>query len=213
MARLVCLANSHRHDGRCVAGIDIETGEWVRPVPPGGGGVPFQRTCINGQTVAVLDVVEIPLRSSNPGTKYQCENREMRDRPWKLIDKMQPKDIIQYCDRTAPILHTDSDRVSPETLEALSPDEWKSLQLVRARKLSFAPDYFKPQRWRAHFEDSAGNSYSLKVTDPIASDALRQKEEFDKRSILTVSLVEPWAPSDGSLPEMCYKLVAAVIEL
>ena len=212
MARLVCLANSHRHDGRCVAGIDIETGEWVRPVPPGGGGIPYPRTCIQGQTVALLAVVEIAMLDSNPGTKYQCENREMSDRPWKLIERMQPKDIIQYCDGTAPILHSDSDRVAPETMEALPCDGWTSLQLVQARNLSFAQDYFKPQRWRAHFEDSAGNEYSLMVTDPLASSRLRQKEEFNERSIVTVSLVEPWAPQDGSIPEMCYKVVAAVIE-
>ena len=212
MARLVCLANSIRHDGRCVAGIDLDTGEWVRPVPPGGGGIPYQRTCINGQTVELLDVVEIGITNTNPGTKYQCENREMRDRPWKLLDKMEPQDILQYCDDTTPILHTDADRVSPEVLEALDPDEWTSLHLVRARRLSFAHDYFNPQRWRAHFQDSAGNMYSLKVTDPVASNSLRQGDKFDKQSILTVSLVEPWAPSDGSLPELCYKLVAAVIE-
>lgn len=38
MARIVCLANSFKKGGRCVAGIDLETGRWMRPIGRGDEG-------------------------------------------------------------------------------------------------------------------------------------------------------------------------------
>lgn len=37
--RMICLANSRKIGGRCVAGIDVNTGEWVRPVRDNGGAL------------------------------------------------------------------------------------------------------------------------------------------------------------------------------
>ncbi|MGI6083637.1 MAG: dual OB domain-containing protein, partial [Limnochordia bacterium] len=28
------MANSRKHGGRCVAGVVVDTGEWIRPVSP-----------------------------------------------------------------------------------------------------------------------------------------------------------------------------------
>jgi len=33
---MVCLANSRKNGKRCIAGIDLDTGNWVRPVKKGG---------------------------------------------------------------------------------------------------------------------------------------------------------------------------------
>ncbi|EDZ93159.1 hypothetical protein AmaxDRAFT_4043, partial [Limnospira maxima CS-328] len=32
MSKLICLANSRKNNDRCIAGIEISTGKWVRPV-------------------------------------------------------------------------------------------------------------------------------------------------------------------------------------
>ncbi|MFP5272720.1 dual OB domain-containing protein [Coleofasciculus sp.] len=32
MKKIICLANSRKLDERCIAGIDLNTGKWVRPV-------------------------------------------------------------------------------------------------------------------------------------------------------------------------------------
>lgn len=212
MATLICLANSIRHDGRCVAGIDVQTGEWVRPVPSGGGGIPYSTTCVAGRPVGNLEVVRIPLTTTNPSTRYQRENRVMRDAPWTLIRQATIDEVMQYCDGAAPILHTDSDRVAPDDLDRLPARRWTSLQLVHAEHVAFHRDHFSPKRWRAHFADSAGSPYSLKVTDPIFTARLDRNESVGEEYLLTVSLTEPWAFDSNSAP-MCWKLVAAVIEL
>lgn len=159
-----------------------------------------------------LDVVKIPLTTTNPGTRYQCENRVMEDAPWTLVRQATAAELMQYCDDSTPILHTDSDRVAPDDLERLPARKWTSLQLVHAKDVAFHRDYFSPKRWRAHFADSAGSPYSLKVTDPVFTGRLDRGESIGGECLLTVSLTEPWAPDSNSAP-MCWKLVAAVIEL
>ena len=61
--RIVCLANSYKHDNRCVAGISLVTKKWVRLV---GGDVPGcvtrHQTCYaDGSEARVLDVFEAEL--------------------------------------------------------------------------------------------------------------------------------------------------------
>jgi hypothetical protein len=156
--------------------------------------------------------LEIDLTTRNPGTKYQCENRVMRNRAWRRVGQIRPKSLLTYCDDTTPILHSKDDRVAPEFLDALPPEQWTSLQLVHPKRASFARDSWNPNRWRASFRDAVGNHYSLKVTDPVVCGRLNHDERIGADCVLTVSLPEPWSPDD-STPEMCYKLVAAIIEL
>ncbi len=60
---IVCLANSYKHDHRCVAGISLVTKKWVRLV---GRAVPgcltLKETCYgDGKQAALLDVFETEL--------------------------------------------------------------------------------------------------------------------------------------------------------
>jgi hypothetical protein len=209
---MLCLANSIRENGRCVAGIDIDTGEWIRPVPQSCGCIPAFRTMVKGEQLAVLDVVKIELNEDSLETNFQCENRVILDWNWKLIDRFKPKDVIGYCDNTAPILYCTGDRVDPIIFNSLSPGEWKSLQLVKPQNLNFYRDDFNRRRWRAHFNDINDNGYYLKITDPVISSRLNIDDTINSNSLLTISLAQPWSP-DNNTPERCYKLVAAIIEL
>jgi hypothetical protein len=107
-------------------------------------------------------------------------------------------------------LHSPEGWVAPALLEALPPDQWQSLQLVRCSATRFVA---AEKGWRVRFEDVAGNAYSPKLTDPVAIKRLSGGERIGPDCLLTISLGEPWAPEDGSLPARCYKLVAGVIEL
>ena len=63
MATLICLANSWKYGERCIAGIDIHTGQWVRPVCDRfpDGQVPADIRLIDGDEPALLDILSIPL--------------------------------------------------------------------------------------------------------------------------------------------------------
>jgi hypothetical protein len=58
--RIVCLANSYKHDNRCVAGISLVTKKWVRLVSKHVHGcvTRAEASYSNGQDVALLDVFE-----------------------------------------------------------------------------------------------------------------------------------------------------------
>ena len=61
MARIACLANSYKGGGRrCIAGIDIKTGEWVRPISRGAEkAVDWNMGKVDEAEPEVLDILEI----------------------------------------------------------------------------------------------------------------------------------------------------------
>ena len=54
---ILCLASSIKFGGRCVAGVRLDTGEWVRPVSDTPDGTLPRRQCVvDGVTVKVCPV-------------------------------------------------------------------------------------------------------------------------------------------------------------
>lgn len=74
---IIILARSSKHNQYCIAGVDVKTGEWIRPISANKaleGSVPLEYiTYQDGTQVQLLDVVKINLISHNP-TKSQPEN-------------------------------------------------------------------------------------------------------------------------------------------
>ncbi len=213
MAQIAILANSKRPDGQCLAGIDIATGAWVRPVPGAGDGIPAAKCFVNGRFLELRDVLELELAEPGPPPKYQRENRRILNWAWRVTKRLRVEAVTRFVEDTVPILHSDNDRVQPAALDLLAPTEWKSLQLVEARNLTFGRHARNPNHWVTNFEDRGGNAYSLKITDPDVMRRLEWGQKISPRSLLTVSLTKPWTPDPAAKEPLCYKIVAAVIEL
>jgi hypothetical protein len=212
MARLICLANSWRPGGRCVAGIDCATGKWVRPVPHRGGAIPAERTWLGAQCLGLLDIVEIQLEAPTFETRFQCENCKVRTWNWRLAGRARPADLLKCCAETRTVLHGPGKVVEPCLLERLPPQQWASLQLVHVTKVHFDRDTAERSRWHAKFSlSSCGPDYRIKLTDPDVTLRLNAGEQIKPECLLTVSLTEPIKVHDK--PALCYKLVAGVIEL
>lgn len=146
MPRLVCLANSIRHGGRCVAGIDLDRREWIRPVPRTGDAIPGSECFVDSHWLTPLSLFEVDVARPSEVPRYQRENWLLQSWRW-VGGELAKADLLAYCDETSPILHSGNDRVSPECLENLPPEKWTSLQLVRPRKLRFVRDHWKQQQW------------------------------------------------------------------
>jgi hypothetical protein len=100
-----------------------------------------------------------------------------------------------------------NDCVSPEAAGAYD----HSLLLIKPADLVIhvgVEGHFYPKRAvRAHFT-YRGTRYALKVTDPLADAAFRQKEDgtYPLDAYLCVSLTEPYEKDNR-----CHKLAAAII--
>jgi hypothetical protein len=213
MRRIICLANSYKHNERCIAGIDIESGAWVRPVSNRKDrAIAGTMRLINGKEPQLLDILEIPLENHGPDEGCQPENRLFKPGQWKIVGRIKPAKLLEYCEDDSVILHNHKDRVSPDFFGSTPKEKWKSLQLIHTPNVEFRHVFFNRRKWRSHFQDGKGNSLALKVTDPIILSRLNLDQEIGKDCILTVSLATPWRPNTIT-PERCYKLIAGVVEL
>jgi len=212
--RIIILANSIRDRARCIAGIDIQTGKWLRPVsPPDGGAVAWELRNVEGREPCLKEIVEISVQDSGPDHGCQPENRLLNHRQWVHIDIMHTEDLLRYCEDDTVILHNDRDYVEPGYFQTIPKRQWKSLQLVRPSAVQFYAKTWKGRnRWRALIRHGANKQLDLGLTDPVLIERLNRDEETSQDCFLTISLAGPWTP-DGVQPERCYKLVAGVIEL
>jgi hypothetical protein len=211
---MICMANSWREGGRCVAGIVEDTGEWIRPVPFGGGPVPRRRTLVRNRELAPLDIVELRIRRLAPVTRFQKENCEVLDWNWKTVGRASIEGVLRHCCRSPTVLHNCGKVVEPSFLARLPEYQWTSLQLVRAENVTFTRHEYDPDRWQARFSvGRRGPDYRIKITDPTATERLNRGDAIASECLLTVSLTEPIAFPERGKPELCYKLVAGIVEL
>ncbi len=192
----------------------MPSGKWIRPIPPGGGPILERHTILRRKYLAPLDVVELDLAKPKFLTRYQRENREVQDWNWRIIDRVEARTLLPYCSRSSTVLYNRAKVVEPSHLEPLDPAHWCSLQLVHVKNVSFIPDARKQNRWQAQFRFGRLNvDYLLSVTDPQVTGRLNNGNRISKDCLLSVSLTEPIELPQYELPELCYKLVAGVIEL
>ena len=213
MALLVCLANSHKHGARCIAGKLLDTGAWVRPVSGlEHGEIAWDMRRVDWREPQVLDVLDVPLEGCGPDYGCQPENRLLAPGAWRKAGAAAPDDILKYVDaiEDRALFYNYVDRVPMTTFRRLPRGRWRSLQLVHCGGVDFHPDARKPQDWRATFDYREAQYADLKVTDPIAEIRLARGERLDGPCLLTLSLGMPFRPT-RSLREYCFKLVSGVI--
>ena len=82
--QIVCLANSRKLQGRCIAGREwndeSRVGDWIRPVSDRKTQEvsEYERQYKNGSDPKVLDIIEIPVIQRQP-KDYQTENWLLND--------------------------------------------------------------------------------------------------------------------------------------
>jgi hypothetical protein len=221
--RIVCLANSYKHEHRCVAGISLATKEWVRLVGRKVSGcLTMKETCYsNGKQAALLDVFEVEL-GEPCGSNCHPEDVYVSEKPWQQIRHFsEPRDaqfLASCVTNGPPILQGYGDRIDRSNIDVNPMD--KSLELVRPEGLWWwIRDEKGKRRNRALFRlGHVGRiRYDLAVTDPRWLDQLNLLPAgiyphafFFKgkppRTFLTISLGEAF---EG----FHYKLVAGVVTL
>ena len=210
MAQIICLANSYKTGGRCIAGIDIETGEWIRPVPENINKAIRDQRMINGREPKLLDILEIPVENYGPDERCQPENRLLKRGRWTRKGRLKPRDLLKYCEDDSIILHNHKDRVPPDEFSQKPKCKWKSLQLIHSKRVDF---YQNPWgKWCVSFSYGDRQCLELKLTDPILLSRLSNRKTISRSCILTISLGTPFRRQPSDI-EFCWKMVAGVVEL
>jgi hypothetical protein len=217
----VCLANSRKLNGRCVAGKEYLSGDpglWVRPVSAREHEEvsEYERQYEDGSDPQVLDVLDVPLLEPRP-KDYQPENWLLDpDHYWERCGRIGWDELPELVDPPEALwangTHT-YNGVNDTIPVAGAGDFETSLRLIHVAGLEIA--VFKPgeafgnpkRRVQGRFHH-AGTEYHLWITDPIYERAYLGEDDGEYsigESHLTISLGEPFKNA-------YYKLIAAIIE-
>lgn len=219
--RIVCLANSRKLNGRCVAGKELEgdlSGRWVRPVSDREHQEvsEYERQYEDGSDPRVLDILNVPLLQTRAKT-YQQENWLLDpDQYWMKVGRATWSDLQRLADPVAPLWingHSTYNGLNDKIPLTIADTLTSSLCLIWVDRLVLS--VFKPgeafgnlkRRVQGHFRHDR-TEYRLWVTDPRYERAYLAKPDGDYElgeCFLTVSLGEPYN-------DACYKLIAAIIQ-
>jgi len=209
---IICLANSCKHNGRCIAGINKQ-GQWIRPVSAGKKrAIDKDTRQMDGREPQILDLIDIPLHSHGPMDGCQPENKLLKPGLWKNNGRVSAKDLLRYCQTAASVLYNDRDHIKANILRLIPSGRMRSLELVHVQDAIFMSDENIKTKWRVSFSNGHGRKLNLRVTDPALCEKLDAGKTTSSNCLVTVSLGPPWSPDKKTAPK-CYKFAAGVIEL
>jgi hypothetical protein len=215
---IVCLANSRKISGRCLAGKRIHDKRWCRPVSNRNEKEisEEERRYEDGSMPRVLDIIKIPCIQACPHG-HQNENVLIDDRlywekagraSWDEVHALVETDADLWLDGYSAYYNTNN-RIPNDRIDI----EGGSLRLIELDKIVLhvgpkAPEYGNmKQIVRASFQYK-GQKYKFDVTDPAIEQHFINTGQGDYKLnsvIVCISLGEPF--KDG----YAYKLIAAII--
>lgn len=218
---IVCLANSWKHRGRCIAGKVYggeHHGRWVRPVSPTVGQrqiTPLQMQYARGGSADVFDVMRIQFDAQELGT-FQSENYLISDARWQKVGEIAPTDIAQWLDTPNQLWENGSRSTYGQNDKI---DNWR-LAEPRSSLTLIRPDYANVRVSEEHNGETKvrvlfrynQTDYAFTTTDVRIQAAYRERPHglypLPNVQALTVSLGERLPPEGGH----SYKLIAHVFE-
>lgn len=210
MAEIIILANSRKLSNRCIAGIDLATNKWIRPVSTLTDKViTWSMRNIDGEELKLLDIIQVPLSLIALDDDSQPENRLIEESKWTYVGKVEPIEVIKYIETRGPLFYNFSDRVSWDEIIKAPSENRKSLLLIECSDLEVhkTKSFNGTPQARATFSFD-GIRYNLVVTDFCAEQSIIQGNTISRMCLLTISLA-------GKMPntDLCFKLIAGIIEL
>ena len=207
---IVCLANSRKLGGHCVAGKKLEDNKWIRPISQLATGELYHQHIQyrDGSLPKCLDVIAIPVAREEPKF-FQPENVLIAEGQWIKVHVFPFAQLDALCDDPSNFLliEGNTDRISERYLQRNNIES--SLALIRPQAIWIyrTSSFTGKKQVRARFKYS-GEVFALVVTGPVIENydlEYNQTYRVESRKLfLCVSLGEPFGGK-------CYKLVAAII--
>jgi hypothetical protein len=201
---IVVLAKSIKHGKYCVAGKDINSKEWLRPVSDIKGAELSEQQCkctnerwnSNPYNCKVLHKIEMKFLQHAP-LLNQPENFIVSNEVWRQQFKIENTEIINYLD-SPETLWDDEDKLEFALIENHSISIQQSLYLIIVDNLELYMNTMNKRRASFIYKNV---NYDLSVTDPNFDNILNNGQNL--QNILCVSLGE-------NFNGYCYKIVATI---
>ena len=182
---LLCLANSRRPGGTCVAGKEFAAGKalgWIRPInTTNGGAISLRDRVYSNQSHAdVLDIVTIDFESPKPHLHHQEDHQIDAGTCWKKSGRGTWKDVVAATDTVSGALwinegssyHGTNDKVSEASAAKLKGSlllvEPVGLELVVGMESAYQAPDVRRVRAKFRYNDIA---YNFVVTDEVIEQA------------------------------------------
>ncbi|MCU0567558.1 MAG: hypothetical protein MUF49_13290 [Oculatellaceae cyanobacterium Prado106] len=232
---IICLANSDKRGGRCVAGLKTDGSGWLRPVSRQPGGIlqPEHYLLDIDCEPQLFDILELDCAAHRPEC-HQPENWLIQPKQWRFVgfpDLPQLNEILKPELEKSAALSTLfgnlGDRVDYPSLQK-NPTAYSLLYLKPEKVQWVVQDYIIHKKYRAIFFSNLVQ-YNFPITDPIWKAQMDQAKlpegQYSSAQIIdklglsdftddgfrfTMSLGEPFAPT-GEGKQYCFKVIAAVM--
>jgi hypothetical protein len=213
MTEIICLANSDKYGGRCIAGISVQTGQWIRPVTNlADGRLPTNLTNIDNEPIKTLDKVNIPL-SQKQGNGHEAENRLILAGSWTRNGRAEPSDLLSFTDTNLLHFHNKDwlNAIPFDYLESLPRHERRTLQIIHT---NYFGCFISHGKWRGYIlGKNSGLMLDCSITAPEIRKRLDNGENIPANCLVILSLSQPWSPKDSIGKKMCHRLIVGIIEL
>lgn len=213
--KLVILAESAKYNNFCVAGVEVDSGKWIRPISERvelEEAIPLEDLKYpDGSRVELLDVVEIKFSDRSANNPIQPENFFYNQKYyWQKVGRMTLQELIDKrgYDLRDKIFYNDERSIFGADVEKISARE--SLLLLPVENLFIAVEEVEDhKKFFADFEYRGKKYFRFSVGDI----AVRKKFEtngagkyFHKSSASVVfSLTNPFHAN-----YQCYKMLAQI---
>jgi hypothetical protein len=204
--QFVCLANSTKLNGRCLAGIEIlnklqpvlnnTKPNWIRPVSNSTGGE-ISTNLVN--QINLLDILEIDI-TNNIGSGFQSENVLFDPKSLIKVGSLKYNQLINFCSDEPKIFGNKGKAVHVDDIDFIN----HSLLFICVNIFSINSD--DPQHLRLEFEYNDLN-YDLPITDPVFIDS------YNKNNLILSARSEIFLAISLAVEHLGWhsKLVAGII--
>jgi plasmid maintenance system killer protein len=228
---IVILANSRRHQGHCIAGKDIITGEWIRPINILGRGQirndqatfqksDFQALMEDSSGPQLLDCIRIGF-GDKCGNYCQPENQFIDGKKWFSLTSFSQDKVSELIDGSSVRFIGKDDNYSdfyPADVIKDKPLE-SSLNFVRINqvenmtKIIHTISFSRNPQHRLIFEYDS-KPYNIVITDYAYEDSVKKSKNDDTKIIedcyITIGVGEVYRPRTRDI-DLHYRLIVGII--
>jgi hypothetical protein len=213
--KLIILAASAKFNNYCVAGVDVETGKWIRPIsekPELEDAVPIDDLKYpDGSRVELLDIAEIKFSDRAAKNPIQPENFFYNEKYyWQKVGRVTLQEVIDLrgFDNRDKIFYNNERSILGANVIKFS--ERESLLLLPVENLSVSIEEVEDhKKFFADFNYQGKKFYRFSVGDIAVrkkfTDNRAGKYFFKDNAVVTFSLTNPYKKNAE-----CYKMLAQI---